>query len=167
MYSDVRRAALVNLPPNPQTLTALLGRSRDVEPSIRKLVYTNVLEKYCLPTDRGPASTVGFTHPRALTIAQREMIVRNGLGDREESVKAAARNLLGAWVDVVRSDGAKKEDTDKSDAIIEDMVAFLKLFDLTEDTIAEDALSNVLDVRMDIYEHIEFLGMSVLSQYPT
>ncbi|KAL1941783.1 hypothetical protein VTO73DRAFT_6783 [Trametes versicolor] len=155
--SDVRRAALVNLPPNPQTLTALLGRSRDVEPSIRKLVYTNVLEKYCLPTDRGPASTVGFTHPRALTIAQREMIVRNGLGDREESVKAAARNLLGAWVDVVRSDGAKKEDTDKSDAIIEDMVAFLKLFDLTEDTIAEDALSNVLDVRMDIYEHIEFL----------
>ncbi|KAH9848970.1 nuclear condensing complex subunit [Lenzites betulinus] len=154
--ADVRRAALTTLPPNPQILPALLARSRDVDATIRKLVYTNVLEKFCLPTDRAGATTVGFTHPRALTIAQREMIVRNGLGDREESVKAAARNLLGAWVDVVRSDGSKKEETVKSEGIIEDMVAFLKLFDLTEDTIAEDALSNVLQVRMDIYEHMEF-----------
>ncbi|KAI0824958.1 nuclear condensing complex subunit [Trametes gibbosa] len=154
--ADVRRAALTSLPPNPQILPALLARSRDVDATIRKLVYTNVLEKFCLPTDRAAASTVGFTHPRALTIAQREMIVRNGLGDREESVKTAARNLLGAWVDVVRTDGSKKEEGVKSEGIIEDMVAFLKLFDLTEDTIAEDALSNVLEVRMDIYEHIEF-----------
>ncbi|KAI0360255.1 ARM repeat-containing protein [Trametes cingulata] len=158
---DVRRAALLNIPPNPQTLPALLARTRDVDASIRKLVYTSVLEKYCLPTDRTPAaataaSTVGFTHPRALTIAQRELIVRNGLGDREESVKAAARKLLGAWVDVVRSDAAKKEDGVKSEGVIEDMIAFLKLFDLTEDTIAEDALSAVLEHRVDIYQHIEF-----------
>ncbi|KAI0777818.1 nuclear condensing complex subunit [Trametes elegans] len=140
--SEVRRAALVNIPPSPQTLHALLARSRDVDPTIRKLVYSNVLD--CNP-DKSPASNVGFTHPRALTIAQREMIVRNGLGDREESVRAAARNLLGAWVDVVRADGPKKEEEVKSEGIVEDMVAFLKLFDLTEDTIAEDALSNVLD----------------------
>ncbi|KAI8971320.1 nuclear condensing complex subunit [Trametes punicea] len=153
---EVRRAALLNVPLSPQTLPALLARSRDVDPTIRKLVYTSVLEKYCIPSDRGPPSAVGFTHPRALTIAQREMIVRNGLGDREESVKAAARSLLGAWVDVVRSDGSKKEEGVKSEGIIEDVVAFLKLFDLTEDTIAEDALSSVLQTRVDIYEHIEF-----------
>ncbi|KAI0363430.1 ARM repeat-containing protein [Pilatotrama ljubarskyi] len=155
---DVRRAALLNIPPNPQTLPALLARTRDVDASIRKLVYTSVLEKYCLPKDRTPAaaSTVGFTHPRALSIAQRELIVRNGLGDREEPVKAAACKLLGAWVDVVRSDAAKKEDGVKSEGVIEDMIAFLKLFDLTEDTIAEDALSAVLENRVDIYQHIEF-----------
>ena len=159
----MRRAALVNIPPSPQTLHALLARSRDVDPTIRKLVYSKVLD--CNP-GKSPASNVGFTHPRALTIAQREMIVRNGLGDREESVRAAARNLLGAWVDVVRADVPKKEEEVKSEGIVEDMVAFLKLFDLTEDTIAEDALSNVLDNRIDIYEHIDFPGESSVCRTP-
>ncbi|OSD02558.1 hypothetical protein PYCCODRAFT_1367188 [Trametes coccinea BRFM310] len=157
---EVRRAALLNVPLSPQTLPALLARSRDVDAPIRKLVYSAVLEKYCTPPDLDNGrATVGFTHPRALTIAQREMIVRNGLGDREETVKAAARNLLGVWVDVVRVEGKpqKKEEGVKEEVdVIEDLVAFLKLFDLTEDTIAEDALSSVLQTRMDIYEHIEF-----------
>ncbi|KAH9887359.1 nuclear condensing complex subunit, partial [Cubamyces lactineus] len=96
-----------------------------------ELVYSSVLESNSV---------------NPLTIAQREMIVRNGLGDREESVKAAARQLLGGW----------KDEGVKSEGIIEDLVAFLKLFDLTEDTIAEDALSSVLQTRLDIYEHIEF-----------
>ncbi|KAJ8457735.1 hypothetical protein ONZ51_g11351 [Trametes cubensis] len=145
---------------SPETLPALLARSRDVDPTIRKLVYSHVLENNSI--NRDPAIPIGFTHPRALTIAQREMIVRNGLGDREESVKAAARQLLGSWVDVVRSDGIKKDEGVKSEGIIEDLVAFLKLFDLTEDTIAEDALSSVLQTRVDIYEHIEFEGASLV-----
>ena len=98
---------LQNLPLGPQTLPPLLERSRDIDATIRKLVYTHVLEKYCQPSDFGQ---VGFTHPRALSIAQREMIVGNGLGDREPSVKAAAAQLLGQWVDVARSDGSKKEE---------------------------------------------------------
>ncbi|KAI9061537.1 ARM repeat-containing protein [Trametes sanguinea] len=157
---EVRRAALLNVPLSPHTLPALLARSRDVDAPIRKLVYSAILEKYCTPPDLdGGRATVGFTHPRALTIAQRETIVRNGLGDREESVKAAARNLLGVWVDVVRVEGKpqKKEEGVKEEVdVIEDLIAFLKLFDLTEGTIAEDALSSVLQGRMDIYEHIEF-----------
>ena len=157
---EVRRAALLNVHLSPQTLPALLARSRDVDPTIRKLVYSHVLENNSI--NRDPAIPIGFTHPRALTIAQREMIVRNGLGDREESVKAAARQLLGSWVDVVRSDGIKKDEGVKSEGIIEDLVAFLKLFDLTEDTIAEDALSSVLQTRVDIYEHIEFEGASLV-----
>ncbi|KAI0634669.1 nuclear condensing complex subunit [Trametes polyzona] len=159
--ADVRRAALLNIPANPETIPALLGRSRDVDATIRKLLYTNVLREFLSNKDRPAGPVAGFTHPRALTIAQRELIVRNGLGDREESVKAAARQLLGTWVDVVRKGGPKKEEAkeeegSKSEAVIEDMIAFLKLFDLTEDTIAEDALSNVLDTRADIYEYIEF-----------
>lgn len=156
---------LQNLPLGPQTLPPLLERSRDVDPNIRKLVYTYVLEKYCQPSDFGQ---VGFTHPRALSIAQREMIVRNGLGDREGSVKIAAAQLLGQWVDVVRSDGSKKEEGVKKEVgeeTIEDLVAFLKLFDLTEGTVAEDALGSVLNTRVDIYEHLEFPGTSVRANF--
>jgi len=43
-----------------------------------------------LPDDAMP----GVAHPR-------EQIVRNGLGDREPAVRAAAGKLVGAWVDLV------------------------------------------------------------------
>ncbi|KAI0747199.1 nuclear condensing complex subunit [Daedaleopsis nitida] len=155
---DVRRAVLQNLPLGRQTLPALLERSRDVDPGIRKLVYTYVLEQYCTPSEDGH---VGFTHPRALSIAQREMIVRNGLGDREEAVRAAARKLFGIWVDVVRSDTPKKEEgeglkKELGEETIEDLVAFIQLFDLSEGTVAQDALRSVFENRIDIFEHIEF-----------
>ncbi|KAI0699152.1 nuclear condensing complex subunit [Cerioporus squamosus] len=160
---DVRRAILQNLPLSPATLPPILERSRDVDGGIRKMVYSNVLEKFCLPPDEGSTGTIGFTHPKALSIAQREMIVRNGLGDREGPVRAAAAQLLGHWVDVVRNDGSKKEDKDAksnvkkevSEETIEDLVAFLRLFDLSEGKVAEDALSSVFDTRLDIYEHLE------------
>ena len=128
------------------------------------MVYSNVLEKFCLPPSEDSTSTIGITHPKALSIAQRETIVRNGLGDREGSVKAAAAQLLGHWVDVVRDDGSKREDRDAkgnvkkevSEETIEDLLAFLGLFDLAEGKVAEDALSSVFETRIDIYEHLEF-----------
>ncbi|RDX45406.1 hypothetical protein OH76DRAFT_1420865 [Lentinus brumalis] len=161
---DVRRAILQNLPLSPATLPPILERSRDVDGGIRRMVYSNVLEKFCLPPDEASTGTIGFTHPKALSIAQREMIVRNGLGDREGPVRTAAAQLLGHWVDVVRNDGSKKEDRDAkgnvkkevSEETIEDLVAFLRLFDLTEGKVAEDALSSVFDTRIDIFEHLEF-----------
>ena len=141
----------------------ILARTRDTDATNRKLVYTAVLEKHC--TGSVDDARVGFTHPRALTIAQRELVVRNGLGDREDAVKKAAAQLLGVWVDVVRADGSRlpKKEEEKTKAergaeIIGDLVAFLKLFDLTEGTVAEDALGSVFDTRMDIFEHIEFSG---------
>jgi hypothetical protein len=39
-----------------------------------------------------------------LTIAQREEVVRNGLGDREGSVRKAAAGMLGGWVDGAQGD---------------------------------------------------------------
>ena len=95
--------------------------------------------------------------------------MRNGLGDREESVKKAAAQLLAVWVDVVRSDGSRapkeEEETKKERGAetIVDLVAFLNLFDLTEGTVAEDALGSVFDTRIDIFEHIEFSGAFALS----
>ena len=97
--------------------------------------------------------------------------MRNGLGDREDTVKKAAAQLLGVWVDVVRADGSRlpKKEEEKTKAergaeIIGDLVAFLNLFDLTEGTVAEDALGSVFDTRMDIFEHIEFSGAFFFSK---
>lgn len=97
---------------------------------------------------------VGVTHPRALTIAQRELIVRHGLGDREEIVKIAATKLLAAWVDIVRANGVKLEGEEEDS----DIIAFLRLFDLVENTIPEDALKSVLNSRVDILDSLEFGG---------
>lgn len=104
--------------------------------------------------DDGTAG-IGITHPRILTISQRETIVRNGLGDREEVVKDAASKLLGTWVGVVRVDGAKKEN---DEGIMGDLIAFLKLFDLAEGTVGEDALLSVFRTRTELFDTIQFEG---------
>ncbi|PCH39141.1 hypothetical protein WOLCODRAFT_110578 [Wolfiporia cocos MD-104 SS10] len=146
--ADVRRAALANTPLTAQTLPAILARTRDTDPVVRRLVYSHVLEPHCV--NESPAR-IGFTHPRALTIAQRELLVRNGLGDREDAVRAAAAKLLATWVDVVRvEEGAPKG------GVHEDLVAFLKLFDLVEGKIAEDALLSIFKTRLDIFDGVEF-----------
>ncbi|CCM04766.1 uncharacterized protein FIBRA_06956 [Fibroporia radiculosa] len=137
--SDVRRAALINMPLTQETFTPLLARSRDVDSTVRKLLYSAILEPHCVSDSE---AGIGFTHPRALTIAQRELIIRNGLGDREDSVKAAAGKLISSWVDIVRTNGMKNEESEEEEGIRGDIVAFLKLFDLNEGKIGEDALLN-------------------------
>ena len=97
----------------------------------------------------GTEDIVGVTHPRALTIAQRELIVRNGLGDRETAVRAAAGKLVGTWVDAVGSGKG---------SITEDVIAFLQTFDLAENTVAEEALLSVLVTRVDVFDGLEFEG---------
>lgn len=106
---------------------------------------------------------MGVGHPRALTIAQRELVVRNGLGDREAVVKSAAGSLVGAWVDVVGSKDAdepndKEKDKRKAGGREADVVALLKLFDLAESAVAEDALLSVFKTRVDIFDGLEFDG---------
>ncbi|RDX40359.1 P-loop containing nucleoside triphosphate hydrolase protein [Lentinus brumalis] len=76
---DVRRTILQNLPLSPAALPPILERSRNVDGGIRRMVYSNVLENFCLPPEEGSMGTIGRTHPKALSIAQREMLVRNGL----------------------------------------------------------------------------------------
>jgi condensin complex subunit 3 len=95
-------------------------------------------------------------------------VVRNGLGDREGAVKTAAGSLVGVWVDVVGdedNDDPKsknaKEGEGKGKEIQRDVVALLKLFDLAEGTIAEDALLSVFKNRVDIFDALEFDGQSL------
>ena len=84
---EVRRAALYNLPRTPQTLPFILARTRDIDPLLRRTVYQGSLSGTALPD------------PRVMSIAQREGVVQNGLGDREATVRKAAGAMLSDWLD--------------------------------------------------------------------
>ncbi|KAI9449685.1 nuclear condensing complex subunit [Lactarius psammicola] len=134
--ADVRRAALLNIPITVETLPTVLARTRDIDTTVRRLVYGNILLAHAeLPDGAMP----GAAHPRALTIAQRELI----------AVRAAAGKLVGAWVDAV-SVGTKKG------AVLEDVLAFLGTFDLRESAVVEDALLSVFVTRVDVFDALEF-----------
>ncbi|KAG2363036.1 nuclear condensing complex subunit [Suillus spraguei] len=136
--ADVRRAALLNIPLSSATLDAVLARTRDTDTIMRRLVYSAILVQHCFASD---GSAMGS-----------EFIIRNGLGDREPAVRHAAALLLSKWVDVARGDVKNEESKTAKD----DVLALLSLFDLTESTVAEDALLSVLDRRHDISDHVEF-----------
>jgi condensin complex subunit 3 len=70
--------------------------------------------------------------------------VRNGLGDRQAPVRAAAGKLIGTWVDVIGGG----------------LVEFLQTFDLLGSEVAENALFSVFVTRPDIFDNAEFDGES-------
>lgn len=94
----------------------------------RKLVYSTVLSR--------------LEHPRQLTISQREQIVVQGLGDREDAVRVAAAKLLGSWLDTCNGN----------------LVAFLQLFDIRTTEVTLDALKSIFTARADVVREIEFDG---------
>ncbi|KIY53262.1 hypothetical protein FISHEDRAFT_33685 [Fistulina hepatica ATCC 64428] len=115
---EVRRAILLNLPLFSRVIPHVLQRTRDVDPLTRKLVYTSVLAK--------------LEHPRRLTLAQRELTVRTGLGDREPGVRVAAARLVTRWFDLVQTEVMEQlSDVQLDDGkIMRAFLAFLALFDV-------------------------------------
>ena len=99
-----------------------------MDPVTRKLLYFSVLTR--------------LAHPKQLTISQREQIVRQGLGDREEAVRLAAAKLLGGWVDLC--DGK--------------LLQFLQLFDVRAGDICTDALKSIFVTRVEIAQELNFDG---------
>ena len=107
---------------------------------------------------------MGPTHPRALSIQQRELIVKYGLGDRELAVRAVAANLLVGWLDVAdigsdpvenssnSSKGGDKEQLERK------VLAFLNLFYLNEGEVAANALKSIFQARADMIDNIGFDG---------
>ncbi|KAF5378890.1 hypothetical protein D9615_006989 [Tricholomella constricta] len=140
---EVHRAALLNIPVNPTTLPRILSRTRDTDTTLRKLVYSAMLEKNFIV---GEDSAMGPAHPRACTITQRKLIIRNGLGDRKLNVWNTAASLLGKWVSVIGERPAKKEGEDTAlDVKVENwLVELPKMLDLAaESTVAADAILSV------------------------
>ena len=123
---EVRRAALpgVHTQLNKQTLPLLLSRAKDPDANVRRTVFR------VLKTTPVPA--------RSLSLEQRTLVVRCGLGDRTPVVKAEASKLLASWVDSTK-----------------DLEGFITLFDLSSDKIAEDALGAVLAERPELLNDID------------
>ncbi|KAL0960147.1 hypothetical protein HGRIS_011782 [Hohenbuehelia grisea] len=179
--AEVRRAAMLNLPVW-EGLDSILTRGRDEDVTNRKLVLKILKDNAFLPPDDDQLGKqqMGPTYPRRLTIAQREEIVRNGLGDRDASVRSATGDLLAIWVECLSglcdsaADGQEEaiKDEDAEDVKLEDgvakpqpkkvldyqagLLALLNMFDLGLDTIAEDALMSIFATRSDIFDSLEF-----------
>ncbi|KAF8155928.1 nuclear condensing complex subunit [Crassisporium funariophilum] len=148
--AEVRRAALVHIPVTPTSLDAILSRTRDIDPVMRKLVYAGVLQ-------------VKLGHPRQLSIAQREQVVKDGLGDREPAVRVAAGKLVTSWFDVVVAEGLKtgaaearsggKEDgtgwEGDDGGVMKGLIGLLGLFDVVGpgEAVAVDAILSVFTTR--------------------
>ena len=67
LSADVRRAVLLSIAATTRTVVVILERTRDVKDAVRRLAYKVIAEKI---------------HVRALTIAQRVRLLRQGLSDR-------------------------------------------------------------------------------------
>ncbi|KAH9836048.1 nuclear condensing complex subunit [Rhodofomes roseus] len=147
--AEVRRCALMHVPLTPRTVPAVLTRSRDVDPVVRKLLFATILSMGGSKSKsrlRKYQSSSNFEHPRQLTLAQREKVVRDGLGDREGAVRVAASQAIAIWFDILSG----HEETD-SDSSLGSVVAFVKLFDvITQEGIdvAVDALKSLFLTRI-------------------
>ncbi|CAO2639989.1 Condensin complex subunit 3 [Lemmus lemmus] len=82
--SEVRRAVLSCIAPSAKTLPKIVGRTKDVKEAVRKLAYQVLAEK---------------VHIRAMSIAQRVLLLQQGLNDRSDAVRQAVqKHLLQGWL---------------------------------------------------------------------
>ncbi|NP_062311.1 condensin complex subunit 3 [Mus musculus] len=81
---EVRRAVLSCIAPSAKTLSKIVGRTKDIKDTVRKLAYQVLAEK---------------VHMRAMSIAQRVLLLQQGLNDRSDAVKQAVqKHLLQGWL---------------------------------------------------------------------
>lgn len=109
---------------------------------MRKLLYSSVL-------------LTKIEDPKHLTIAQRERVVKDGLGDREDSVRVAAGKVVEAWFESIVSEGAG------DGTVVGDIVGFLQLFEIVEfgAGTAADALQSLFVTRKRVLDGIVFNGL--------
>lgn len=147
----VRIAALpgISLPLNVTTLPFLLTRTRDIDAAVRKAAFRIIQQ---IPV-------------RGLSVAQRSLIIKNGLGDRETAVRAEVSKLVYHWALTCSEYGQTPESSkraNKLDVKI-DIDEFLDLFDLWDGTVAEEALKAVIYKRPTILDGLDLSkGDSIL-----
>ncbi|KAF8446778.1 nuclear condensing complex subunit [Terfezia claveryi] len=89
--ADVRRIILYNLSPTQNSIPYLLERTRDVDNITRRAVFNRLLP-----------SLGDFRH---LSISMREKLLRWGLNDRDEGVRAAAGKMFNyRWIEDANGD---------------------------------------------------------------
>jgi len=95
-----------------------------------------------------------------MSITQRETIIRDGLGDREVTVRNAAASLLGRWVEAVTENVPKKEEGAEGPEpkVHNGLVALLRMLDLSDRVVPVDALLSLFATRSDIFDNMDFDG---------
>ncbi|KIY72680.1 hypothetical protein CYLTODRAFT_19435 [Cylindrobasidium torrendii FP15055 ss-10] len=147
--AEVRRAVVQYIPILQDTLHHILLRLRDVDAQTRKTVYSAVLQPK-------------LGHPRRLTIAQREEIVKSGLGDREPSVRLAASKMLASWLDIMMGESAHAKELEAWEGddggIMKGLVEFLHLFDVVGpgSVMGADGVTAIFNLRPDIVDIFKF-----------
>lgn len=149
--ADVRRALLLNLPFTPSTLPYLLERARDLDGSIRKALYARLL----------PALG-DFRH---LSLTHREKLLRWGLRDRDEHVRAAtARLFRERWIEDCARPRSDNPDELKPGQLAppntEGLLELLERIDVVnagnDGGIALDAMREFWEGRRDYRNHVVF-----------
>ncbi|KAL1732694.1 armadillo-type protein [Schizophyllum commune] len=134
--AEVRRAVLVNLPLDERRLEFILPRLREQDAIARRLMYTKILA-----LDSKPDEELSPAHPSKLRPEQITEIVKAGLEDRDDSVRAAAAHLMASWYDEMAQ-----------------LVTFLSLFDLEigGGELAQRAVEAVFKARPETVGNLQF-----------
>lgn len=148
--ADVRRSLLLNLPLTPTTLPFLLERARDVDPAIRRALYSRLL----------PALG-DFRH---LSLSMREKLLRWGLRDRDENVRKAAGKLFRErWIEDCAGSSGPVDGTTPAQAAPPSLEALLELLERIDvvnsaagNGIATEAMKEFWSGRSDYRDAITF-----------
>jgi condensin complex subunit 3 len=99
---------------------------------------------------------------RGLSVAQRSLLVKNGLGDREVAVRMESSKLIYQWA-VACSDyngaqpkgsNSRRDAAQRLEAKI-DLDEFLDLFDLWDGEVAEEALKALVYKRPNVLDGLD------------
>jgi condensin complex subunit 3 len=108
----------------------------------------------------GSLSSTALPDCRVLTVAQREEVVRNGLGDRDPAVRKAAAAMLGGWLEQAEGELLEVCLLFALHLNMLIVVQFLGRFDITTSQVAEEALLSIFVTRSEVLDTIELDGES-------
>lgn len=124
---EVRRAVLHNLTQARATLPFLLERARDLDPILRRQIYSTII----------PAIN-GF---KPLSISKRNKLLKWGLKDRDESVRRAAQKMFAVdWLNLANG------------SILE----LLQRLDIVNSSIGEDVMTAFFQIRHEFVSQSVF-----------
>ncbi|KAF5389532.1 hypothetical protein D9757_004206 [Collybiopsis confluens] len=119
---------LRNITANGETLSVIIDRTRDTDVHVRNEAYTVLANNTTIGDEEDENLAIGLTHPRNLSLYQRNMIIRNILCDHDNPSRVSARNLLFKWAETIKV-GAAQEHS-KNPLENSNLVQLLSLFEL-------------------------------------